>query len=80
MRSCEDFADDVTALIEGRLPVSQRMSMWIHFTICSSCRAYMKQMQLVQQMAADLKPSTEPSEDTVDELVGLFRREQADQE
>ncbi len=76
MRTCEEFAHDVTDYIDGKMTLGPRMSMILHATICSSCRAYRRQIELVRNLAGELKTSQEPTEETVDELAELFTNSQ----
>ena len=73
MKTCEEFADGVTEYLEGRLPFSEKMGMWVHRAMCSSCRAYLRQIELVRQASSKLRPDEEPDEDQVDELAKIFR-------
>lgn len=73
MKTCEEFAEDVTAYLERGLPRAERLHMWVHQMMCASCRTYVKQIQLVRKTAAKLKPTSEIDSDQLDTLTEAFR-------
>lgn len=77
MKTCEEFADGVTEYLEGRLPLPERLGMWMHRAMCSSCRAYMRQIALVREASGRLRPKEEPDEEQLDELVQIFHDERS---
>jgi len=72
MKRCDDFADDVSAYVEGRLPFGKRFSLWVHQAMCVSCRTYVRQMSFVRQAASRLRSTDEPDPKVVDELAESF--------
>lgn len=76
MITCEEFAEHVTAYLEGTLPISERTSMWLHRLVCGHCRRYLRQMKLVVDLMGDVPeatPADGPSEATKNELLARFR-------
>ena len=78
MRTCEDFATDLTGYVDGKLPLGPRVSMWLHSAVCKSCRAYRHQIVLVRNVAPDCFKDDAPSDAKLDELGNLFSQEHAD--
>lgn len=59
MIRCEQLTGLATDYMEGLLPVRLRFEVLVHTVMCSSCRAYLRQMRLTVQLAAAL-PAEEP--------------------
>lgn len=47
MLSCKDFAHSVSSANERNLSLSTRWQMRFHLLLCSSCRRFNRQMQLI---------------------------------
>lgn len=81
MMSCEEFTQKVGDYLEGRVPMGDRMGMWLHEILCKPCRWYRKQMELVVDLTGDLseeQPPEKPPESTRDELLAKFRDKHSD--
>jgi len=60
--TCQEAAGLVTRSLEGALPLREEARYRIHLALCPHCRAYMKQLMLVQEAVALLpKPLPSPA-------------------
>ncbi len=77
MISCEEFTDRVTAYLEGRVPMGEKMGMWMHSVLCKHCRRYLQQMKLVVDLSGEvsnIEAAEGPDEATKNELLEQFRQ------
>lgn len=77
MITCEEFAERVTAYLEGAVPMGERMGLWLHKMMCHHCRRYFNQMKLVVDLMGEVpeaEPADEPDEATKQDLLEQFRR------
>jgi hypothetical protein len=77
MITCEDFAQRVTAYLEGATPISERMGMWLHKTMCHHCRLYLDQMKFVVNLMEDVPdrdPADGPAQGNKQDLLETFRQ------
>ncbi len=77
MITCEEFAERVTAYLEGTVPMGERMGLWLHKMMCHHCRRYFNQMKLVVDLMGEV-PEVTPSDcadaATKQELLEKFRQ------
>lgn len=77
MITCEEFAQRVTAYLEGTVPMGERMGLWLHKTMCHHCRRYFNQMKLVVDLLGDVPDieATDGCDKTAkQELLETFRK------
>jgi predicted anti-sigma-YlaC factor YlaD len=72
MLSCKQITELVTDYLEGRMPLSRRMSFRLHLGMCAPCRAYLRQMQATVEVLGRLPEEPIP-DDVQQELVACFR-------
>lgn len=49
MMSCKELARSVSESLDHKLPVSRRISSWVHLALCGMCRNYVGQMKLLRR-------------------------------
>lgn len=68
MMSCSEITEQVTAYLDRRMPLSQRMAFRMHIMMCRHCRRYLRQMRATVALTG--KMPVEPVPDEVrDDLV-----------
>jgi anti-sigma factor RsiW len=72
MLNCRELTELITDYLEGRLPLSRRLSFRFHVMMCRHCRAYLNQMRLTIRTLAKLPLGPIPP-DVCDEMMHLFR-------
>ena len=61
MRSCK-AASELTSINQDRaLSIKERVSLFIHRMICAPCRAYKKQMHLLQRELGKVSEEDKPA-------------------
>jgi predicted anti-sigma-YlaC factor YlaD len=73
MLSCQELTELVSAHLEGRLMLLERVQLQFHRCLCGDCREYVRQVALTRDSLAGLRelPLDESSTDT---LRALFKR------
>jgi hypothetical protein len=82
MITCEEFADRVTDYLEGTIPISERMGLWLHKTMCHHCRLYFDQMKFVVNLMGEVPkvdPVDGPGEATKKDLLDKFKARRSDE-
>lgn len=82
MMTCREFVDNVTEYMEGTVPYSDRIGMWLHTLLCDHCRRYLEQMREVSQQLEDLGERERQQgapEEVREDLVDQFRAERGEQ-
>ncbi len=72
MLNCRELTELITDYLEGRLPLSRRLSFRLHVMMCRHCRAYLRQMRLTIRTLGKLPPESIPPK-VRDEMMHLFR-------
>jgi len=72
MLTCRDMTELVTDYVEGTTPFGQRVSMWMHLSMCKHCRAYLRQYRETIAALGRL-PDEPPPAACRDELLRRFR-------
>lgn len=70
---CRDAVELLTAYIEGTLPSSDRARLEAHLDECPHCSEYLAQLRITIDALGHVDVD-ELADDTVDELVTLYRR------
>jgi predicted anti-sigma-YlaC factor YlaD len=70
---CREFAELATDYLEGAMPEPTLELVEEHLAMCDWCRDYLHQMETTSAALAQAPPPA-PPDDTVDALVGAFRR------
>lgn len=61
MPSCRDVSELVSQSMDQRLPLTKRMTIRLHVSMCSLCRRYEKQLRLLREGARHF---ADPEENT----------------
>jgi predicted anti-sigma-YlaC factor YlaD len=83
MITCEEFAQRVTAYLEGTVPMGERLGLWLHKTMCPHCRRYFNQMKLVVDLMGEVPevdPAGCPDEAAKKDLLEKFRQRQSSED
>ena len=75
--ACREAVALMTAYLDGALDGSDRARLEGHLAECPHCSEYLAQLQVTIDALGHAEPDDLPDE-TVDELVGLYRRWQED--
>jgi hypothetical protein len=51
MLSCKETSALVSSAMDIKLPMMQRLGIWIHLIMCKYCRRYRKQLQIIRDVA-----------------------------
>lgn len=73
---CRDAVALMAAYLEGVLPAADRERLEAHLAGCPHCSEYLAQLRATIDALGRIEPDDLPDE-TVDELVALYRRWQA---
>jgi predicted anti-sigma-YlaC factor YlaD len=68
---CREFVEIATEYLDGALPEADLEVVEEHLVICSSCRAYLGQIEATAAAVGSTAHDT-PTEETVRALVGAF--------
>ena len=72
MLTCRDLTEIVTDYVEGRMGVWDRLRFQLHIGMCSSCREYVRQMQVTRAVVGHV-PAQPIPDDVKEELIKRFR-------
>lgn len=70
---CRQAVDLLTDYLDGALSAGERRRLEAHLAACPHCREYLEQLR-VTVAAARAADVDEIDDDTVDELVAMYRR------
>lgn len=76
MMTCEEFTENVTEYLEGRVPYGERIGMWFHAVLCGPCKRYLEQMREVVDLCDELGEEESRDgapEEVKDDLLEKFR-------
>lgn len=80
--NCEEFSKKVSAYVEDKLPLGERIGMWLHGVICPACRRYRKQIEWIADLASETRGAEEAEpecpESLKSELMGEYRERYCD--
>lgn len=68
MLKCRDIADHSSDYLDHRLPLSRRLSVWLHIMMCGHCRRYLRYLKSVMALISVVKQQEE-DEMLVDEIM-----------
>lgn len=74
---CQKVVELVTDYLEGTMPPRERARFESHIANCPNCRRYLAQMRTTLAVLGRIEREAVAPE-AMDELVGLFRRWQAE--
>ena len=66
MIQCKDIADEANNYIDGDLPISKRIGLFIHLVMCKCCRNYLQQIRNTISTISIMQPKEKNSSDTQD--------------
>jgi anti-sigma factor ChrR (cupin superfamily) len=49
--SCHDVQTQLTEYLEGQLPISRRIGIWIHLFLCTVCAGFLRGLKALPGMA-----------------------------
>lgn len=61
MKSCKRASVLISASLDRRLAVRERIALFVHMALCRMCRAYHKQLLFIQSAARSVGDNDEPS-------------------
>ena len=61
MLSCKEIIELASNTLDKPLPLGQRLQFKLHLFMCSACKLYLKQLQLLQQYAKKFNSANNPS-------------------
>lgn len=56
MLQCKDVTKQTSDYIEGGLPLSKRIALFLHLAICRCCRNYLQQIQKTIDTVSTIQP------------------------
>jgi hypothetical protein len=56
MLQCKDVTEETSNFIEGDLPLSKRIALFLHLVLCRCCRNYVQQFRLTINTVAVTQP------------------------
>jgi hypothetical protein len=56
MLKCKDVTKETSDYIEGGLPISKRIALFLHLAICHSCRHYLQQFRTTIDTVSTSQP------------------------
>lgn len=65
MLKCKDVADGASDYIDGHLPWTRRVGVWLHLSMCALCRAYVTQLRRTVDLLHRVAGEEEPTPDAV---------------
>lgn len=81
MLNCKEVVDGASDYLDRRLPLTGRVSFWLHLSLCAVCRSYVRQLErtvlLLRRLGEDERPFPEPLHDAVMAAFDAARREQS---
>ncbi len=57
MLNCKDAVTETSNYINNDLPLSKRISLFLHFMICRCCRNYLQQFEKTVETISLVKPN-----------------------
>ncbi len=51
MLSCKEASALVSSGMDRKLPLMQRIGLWLHLIMCKHCRHYRKQLRIIRDIA-----------------------------
>jgi len=57
MLNCKDAVTETSNYINKDLPISKRISLFLHFMICRCCRNYLQQFEKTVEAVSLVKPN-----------------------
>ena len=74
MLNCREIADHSSDYLDGRLPRSRRLAIWLHLMMCGHCRRYLNNLKT---LTTHLAKRTPPAEDEagIDKIMNRIKRE-----
>lgn len=51
MPSCQEVSRLVSESMERRLPLRQRIGLWMHLTMCRLCKGFARQLRVIRSAA-----------------------------
>jgi len=72
MITCQQITALVTAYLEGRLSLGDRLRFQLHLGICRNCRRYLRQMRATIATLGRLPPDPVP-QPVMEDLLVQFR-------
>lgn len=80
MMSCSEITELVTAYLDRRMPLSQRMAFRMHMLMCPHCRRYLRQVRATVALTGKLPTEPVPEEVREDLVRALLAiRDEADE-
>ncbi len=74
MLNCRDIANHSSDYLDGTLPRSRRLTIWLHLMMCGHCRRYLKNLRLLTTRLAKRVPPAE-DEAEIDKIMNRIKRE-----
>lgn len=74
--SCKDIAELISQSMDTRLPLRKRLAIRLHVSMCSLCRRYERQLQLMRR---GLHHYANPDENAVAESLSAEAKERLQQ-
>ena len=71
---CREFAELATEYLDAALPHETLELVEEHLAMCDWCRDYLAQIETTARAVADVRDQHAPAPETLDALVGAFRR------
>jgi anti-sigma factor RsiW len=72
MLTCRELTELITDYLEGRLPLSRRLSFRLHVMMCRYCREYLRQMRITVRTMGAMPAEPIPPE-VCEQLLKSFR-------
>ncbi len=67
--SCKEVTEQANDYINGDLPVSQRLALFLHLVICRCCRHYLHQLHKTIDFVIAIHPQEQESNTDLSELA-----------
>lgn len=77
MLRCRDVTERASDLLEGGLPLRERLALRMHLAICSMCRAYLDQLRKTRALLGRRRFDP-PDPATEDALIARMTRGKAE--
>ena len=72
MLTCQQMTELVTAYVEGKLSLADRLRFLMHLSMCSKCRRYVRQLRATAAALGKVEP-VPPTPDQREALLEQFR-------
>lgn len=73
MLTCKQLNDSATRYLEGDYGLKDKISFWIHLSMCVHCRRYLKQFKLAIATVRLMVCIKEPDEKEIDYIVDQLK-------